>query len=114
MGRPEPGPGAEATRFERLIGREGWIVAFALAAACLLAWSWLVLAPPGGHDMAGMAAMEGMTMPAPPAAPWSAAYLGPAFAMWALMMVAMMLPSAAPMILLYARFARKAAPTPFV
>jgi len=33
--------------------------------------------------------------------PWSAAYLGPAFAMWALMMVAMMLPSAAPMILLY-------------
>ena len=40
------------------------------------------------------------------AAPWSAAYLAPAFAMWALMMVAMMLPSALPMILLHARVAR--------
>ncbi len=39
--------------------------------------------------------------------PWSAAYLLSAFVMWALMMVAMMLPSAAPMILFYARFARR-------
>ena len=36
-------------------------------------------------------------------APFSAAYLLPAFAMWAIMMVAMMVPSAAPMILLHAR-----------
>ena len=41
-----------------------------------------------------------------PAQPWSAAYLAPAFAMWAVMMVAMMLPSAAPMILLHARIDR--------
>jgi len=41
------------------------------------------------------------------AAPWSAAYLASAFAMWALMMVAMMLPSALPMILLHARVARQ-------
>jgi predicted metal-binding membrane protein len=41
------------------------------------------------------------------AAPWSAAYLVPAFTMWALMMVAMMLPSALPMILLHARVARQ-------
>jgi predicted metal-binding membrane protein len=40
-------------------------------------------------------------------APWSAAYLLAAFTMWGLMMVAMMLPSAAPMILFYARFARR-------
>jgi predicted metal-binding membrane protein len=35
---------------------------------------------------------------------WTFAYLMPAFTMWALMMVAMMLPSAMPMILLFARF----------
>lgn len=38
--------------------------------------------------------------------PWSGAYLGSAFVMWAIMMVAMMLPSAAPMILLHARIDR--------
>ena len=108
MGRPEPGPGAEATRFERVISGEGWIVAAALAAAVLLAWVWLWLAPPGAADMAGMA-----MMPATPVEPWRAAYLAAAFAMWTLMMVAMMLPSAAPMILLYSRFARKAVPSPF-
>ncbi len=38
----------------------------------------------------------------------SAAYLTSAFVMWFLMMVAMMLPSAAPMILLYSALARRA------
>ena len=38
--------------------------------------------------------------------PLSASYLVPAFAMWAIMMVAMMVPSAAPMILLHARIDR--------
>ena len=50
--------------------------------------------------------MGGMAMPAEPL---SADYLVPAFAMWAIMMVAMMVPSAAPMILLHARIDR--APT---
>ena len=44
--------------------------------------------------------MGGMAMPAEPL---SASYLIPAFTMWAIMMVAMMVPSAAPMILLRAR-----------
>jgi len=46
-------------------------------------------------------------MDAMAASPWSAAYLVPAWTMWALMMVAMMLPSALPMILLHARVARQ-------
>ncbi len=53
----------------------------------MLAWMWLLRAP--------MAAMG--------VAPLSADYLVPAFAMWVIMMVAMMVPSAAPMILLHAR-----------
>ncbi len=76
---------------ERLIARDNWIVAAALAVASLLAWAWLA---------------QPMPM-APMTAPMSLAYFGAAFLMWALMMVAMMLPSASPMILLYARFARR-------
>ena len=38
--------------------------------------------------------------------PLSAAYLLTAFAMWAIMMVAMMVPSATPMFLLHARIER--------
>lgn len=78
--------------------RDRWIVGAALLATAALAWAWLLMQPV--QDMA----MAGMSDPSP----WSAAYLVPAFAMWALMMVAMMLPSAMPMILLYARVTAKA------
>ncbi|MGN6154231.1 MAG: DUF2182 domain-containing protein [Sphingomicrobium sp.] len=74
-----------------VLSREILIVAAALALAALLAWAWLLKAPGG--------TMQAMVMPDP----LSAAYLIPAFAMWAIMMVAMMVPSAAPMFLLHAR-----------
>ena len=45
---------------------------------------------------------------------WSLSYLGASFFMWALMMVAMMLPSAAPMILLYGRNVRRSAVRPLL
>ena len=70
-----------------LLSRDSLIVGAALAAAAVLAWLWLL-----NWRMDGMAPQ-----------PLSAAYLLPAFAMWAIMMVAMMVPSAAPMILLHAR-----------
>ncbi len=90
----EAGPIEAARRHAAAPGLrlEDMIVLGCVAAAAALAWLWL----------AGGAAMD-HAMPMP--AIWSAAYLGPAFAMWALMMVAMMLPSAAPMILLHARVA---------
>ena len=50
--------------------------------------------------------MPGMPMAAPVAA-WSGKYIASGFVMWAVMMVAMMLPSAAPMILLHEVFSRK-------
>ena len=78
-----------------LLSRDSTIVAVALAAAALLAWTWLLRSP-----MAATSGMDGMAMDPPPL---SGAYLLPAFAMWAIMMVAMMVPSAAPMILLHAR-----------
>jgi predicted metal-binding membrane protein len=56
-----------------------------------------------GQSMAPMMdAMTGMQ-------PWTATEFGLRLAMWAVMMVAMMVPTAAPMTLLYAAVARKAA-----
>ena len=82
---------------ERLLSRPSLIVAACLAGAAGLAWLWLIrTAVPG----------DAMAMPMAEHA-WSAPYLLSAFIMWLLMMVAMMLPSAAPMILFYARFARR-------
>lgn len=86
---------------ERLLSRSAVLAGIALLVAVALAWRWLLVSDmslmpmEGSHGMAAMAVR-----------PWSAAYLGTAFAMWAVMMVAMMLPSAAPMILLHARIDR--------
>ena len=97
-------PSHDPLPLQRLLSRPVLISVAALAIATALAWAWLL-----AHDTATVPAMEGMAdMPgmALTVAPWSAAYLLPAFAMWLLMMVAMMLPAAAPMILLHARIDR--------
>lgn len=90
-------PPSEPLPLQRVLSRPVLISAAALAAAIVLAWVWLF----ANAMPAGMEGMSGMT-----ADPWSSAYLVPAFTMWTLMMVAMMLPSAAPMILLHARIDR--------
>lgn len=101
MSSTSPGEAAAAAP-RSLVSRETIVVGTALVAAAGLAWAWLGRLPmSGGSDMAGMAM---------PVEPLSAAYLLPAFAMWAIMMVAMMIPSATPMILLRARVDR--APKP--
>ena len=87
-----PSP-AERRPIERILARDRLIVLVSLLAVAGLSWLWLLRAP-----------MRHATDV------WTAAYLLPTFLMWALMMVAMMLPSAAPMILLHARFARGAMP----
>ena len=88
-----PQPDVPARR--RAPSNDVLISGFALGLAAGLAWLWLFMS--GSGEMAG----DHMAMMA--IEPWSGAYLWPAFIMWALMMVAMMLPSAAPMILLHAR-----------
>ncbi|MFC7499105.1 DUF2182 domain-containing protein [Enterovirga sp. GCM10030262] len=97
---PDPPSPAERRPIERILARERLIVLGCLVAVAALSWFWLLGGAAGGGEMAEMA---GMAAPEP----WSAGYLLPAFLMWALMMVAMMLPSAAPMILLHARFTRR-------
>ncbi|MEO7165903.1 MAG: DUF2182 domain-containing protein [Spartobacteria bacterium] len=74
-----------------------WIVAGVLFVA-VVAWWWTI-------DEARR--MEAMPMSAPDRLVWTAATLGPLFVMWIIMMVAMMLPSALPMILTFASVARR-------
>ena len=82
----------------RLVAYDKGVTAAALALVAMLAWAWLIRDASGAdHEMAAM--------PLAAADVWNPGYLLAGFAMWALMMVAMMLPSAAPMILLYGRIA---------
>ena len=98
MERPETAArGPSGSQPEPKFSRQTLIVGSALAAGCGLAWWWLAAMGSGGMTMAM----------GPPSDVWSAAYLLPTFLMWAVMMVAMMLPSASPMILLFARMPRK-------
>lgn len=94
-------------RAERIVSRDTLITGVCLIAIVILAWWWLVRASPDNVLMSGgtgaMASMD------PGRDVWTVTYLIPAFTMWALMMVAMMLPSAMPMILLYARLSRQTA-----
>ena len=92
---------AGATNLEAFLKRDRWFVLAGIAGATALAWAYLVTM---AADMDALP-MNAMVMPA--VAPWSAIDFWLMFVMWAVMMVGMMLPSAAPMILLYATVARK-------
>lgn len=77
-----------------------------IAGVTLAAWLSLALDPPGMSvsRTSGDSMMGAMTV----AHPWAAAELGPRMLMWSVMMVAMMVPTAIPMTLVYAAVARKA------
>jgi predicted metal-binding membrane protein len=101
------------TALEAALRRDRLIVVGALAVIASLAWGYLLwLAADmdmGGMDMTGFRMIPaGIGIMAPADAPWRAIEFGFVFAMWAVMMVGMMAPSAAPMILMYARVGRQA------
>ena len=100
---PPRARGAWAARLQA-VNAEDWIAGACLALIIALSWLWLFKDEAGMRSAADMAAMPGM---APVGPALFVAYVPPTFVMWGLMMVAMMLPSAAPFVLLYARFARK-------
>jgi predicted metal-binding membrane protein len=112
---PAEGP---SSLTERVLRRDRWVVAGGLAVLTLLAWAYILagagMGMPAWHmisvslfphrlaemPMGGMATMgNGM---------WSAAHWLLVMAMWWVMMIAMMTPSAAPVILLYGRATRHA------
>jgi predicted metal-binding membrane protein len=103
------------TPLERVLRRDRAIVSIALVILTLLAWLYVLrLAADmemGGMDMTGTRMVSTgirMVMTSRLQA-WSGAEFVFMFLMWSVMMVAMMLPSATPMVLLYARVGRTAA-----
>ena len=115
----------EAPAFERLLKRDRVITLAGLTALCALAWLYIVTGAglgmsawemttlalfPHQHARDVMPSMPGMDMG--PTAPmwmaWGFATWALMIAMWWIMMIAMMTPSATPTILLYARVYRHA------
>src|SRR5689334_22412842 len=99
---------------EVVLRRDRAIVIAALAVITALAWAYIIwLADDtamGGMDMTGfrmIPAGQGLMMRA--SASWQPFEFAYVFAMWAVMMIGMMTPSAAPMIMVYARVGRQAA-----
>jgi predicted metal-binding membrane protein len=77
--------------------RHRMVIVLALGGVTLLAWVWLVMQAQYMTDMAGD--MTDMVMPLTDV--WSVSYISLTFAMWWVMMLGMMLPSAVPMILTF-------------
>ncbi|RJF87850.1 DUF2182 domain-containing protein [Oleomonas cavernae] len=106
-----------AGALEALLRRDRLIVALAIALVTALAWAYLLSGAGMGASGLEMTAMSGwlpgaaMAMPAPP---WTPAYGLIVFAMWWVMMVGMMLPSAAPMLLIHAAYGRRRQVAPTV
>lgn len=107
----EPAP----THLERALARDTLIISASLALLVAGAW-WYVLRLADGMDMGGMD-MTGFQMlstgwrmvMAPATVAWSVRDFILMFAMWTVMMAGMMMPSASPLIVLYARVGRQAA-----
>ena len=99
---------------EAMLRRDRAIVAAALVILTALTWAyvWRLAADMdmGDMDMSGFRIIPaGMGLMMPAIAPWNTVEFAFVFAMWAVMMIGMMTPSATPMILIYARVGRQAA-----
>jgi predicted metal-binding membrane protein len=84
----------------RMGARDQVIIWTALGSIAILSWLYLVWMPMAPGDFGGFAARVASSMPAN----WASLWL--VFMMWTVMMAAMMLPSASPMIMTYARIVR--------
>src|SRR4051794_27413097 len=99
---------------EAVLRRDRAVVAVAVFVLGALAWAYLFLLAAdmdmGGMEMSGFRMIPaGLGLMRPASAPWQPIEYLLVFAMWAIMMLGMMTPSAAPMILIYAQVARQAA-----
>src|ERR1022692_123042 len=99
---------------EAVLRRDRILILAALAAIAALAWGYILWLA-ADMNMGGMGASGSRIIPAgiglmaPALAPWRWFEFVLVLLMWIVMMVGMMMPSAAPMILIYARMARMGA-----
>ncbi len=93
-------------RLETVLRHDRAIVLSALAGIAVVAWFSMLNEARAMHDT-GACHCLGMAMSGPDVRPWAISALIPLFLMWAGMMVAMMIPSAVPMILTFAMVNRR-------
>lgn len=101
------------TTTEALLRHDRLIIGTGLAVICLLSWLYIITGAGTGMSTINMTTWR-LPLPASAnsaAVPWSLLYLIIMACMWWVMMIAMMVPSAAPMILLYTRVYRHAQKT---
>lgn len=96
----------------RLLRRDRMIAAAGIVTLAVLAWGALVsmqrdMAAAGPTTDSAMRGAMRDTMVMPSASPWSGTALAALIGMWAVMMVAMMVPAVAPVVLLYAGAMRR-------
>lgn len=106
---------ATTSILESALKRDRVIILAGLSGLTLLAWAYM------WHEASAMVSTgvckcAGMKMSSPDMQTWAASQLLPLFLMWAEMMIAMMVPSAAPMVLMFGAVNRKRreAERPFV
>src|SRR3977135_966559 len=102
---------AEAA-LEHLLKRDRAVVVAAVLALTALAWAYVLWTAASMAAATSAPSMPGMDMPgmnmAQTGSVWSVGGFAFTVAMWVVMRIGMMTPSAAPMILLYARVGRQA------
>ena len=91
----------ERTALERAVVRDRWLVIASLLLVGGACWAWIV---PMARDMYGDMTGPSAWMMRPS---WSGTHLVLLFAMWTAMMIGMMLPTAAPTLLVYGMVARR-------
>jgi predicted metal-binding membrane protein len=95
---------------ETLLRRDRIITVVALGGLLIAAWGYLLYLAYGMSEVAtmpDMPGMPGMSITMPDMHPWNWIEFGALVVMWAVMMVAMMIPAAAPMILTFAAVHRR-------
>jgi len=96
-----------ALRRPRSLSRDRLVILVGLAVAIALAWTYIVFQAAGVSSSSGATGMKAMGSMMEPR-PWTRVDFALRWLMWAVMMGAMMLPSSAPMTLIYASVASKA------
>jgi predicted metal-binding membrane protein len=97
---------ADAHLLERVLQRDRWIVVAALLGITGLAWAYMVHEA-RAMSLSGVCECAGLKMSGPDMRPWDPSQILPLFLMWAEMMVAMMVPTAAPTVLMFAALNRR-------
>ena len=103
-GQPQTAAASTPSALEQALRRDRAVVIAAILIIAAIAWAYTVYLSETGM---GMGDGMGMGMAMADMRSWSAADFGLMFVMWAVMMVAMMAPSAAPMLLMFAALNRR-------